>query len=39
MRRSPVSGITGATKQQDKHDCIDAIEDNEESLGGLLTWS
>ncbi len=39
-RRSPGSGISGATKKQDKRDCSDAIgrkklqSGNEESLGG-----
>ncbi len=43
--RSPGSGILGATKKQDKHDCSNAIgqkkskSDDKESLGGLLTWS
>ncbi len=40
-RRSPGSGISGATKKRDKHDCSDAIgqkkskSDDEESLGGV----
>ncbi len=46
-RKSPGSGISGATKKQDQRDCSNAIgqkklkSDDEASLGGggLLTWS